>query len=471
NPWIVKNRFEGRFELSSLAGESLPFPPTNYLIVGEKVASGSGVALVEVRNSEITTPGFLELRHYLDKATGHVYELAERPNFTIDLVPWFDYEGQIFVLAKKDFPRPIVNAAPDQPGLDGSALSGYITEPITAIVEEEGSVRETVSRILLQRARLGADEIIEIGPEFRYFTSPGGVDELVTSRLVQVTAEHRHHVDVGNYTGFTSAGYVREIDAAQTLRACQVGGMFDARVEINIYRLLSRLGLSPGPWIGAPIEPSLQTEKGMAATTALSVLTTERRAAFENVTDNRDPRFLSLREGFFSEVDGAGNPLAEVRFEYVLPRALSRNTVVAIPVAKTPEGIYTALEHRDLPAVQRFTGSSTIATVPAWRLPRQVRRRSEVPKFLSVAMARDFGIDIRGCWEMGGPYYPTPGITPELARPYAVDIDLGNIAGSDLMLVRLDDILANVELIMDAHLLIALYRLSHAVGRSGVSMY
>src|SRR5262249_45596473 len=25
NPWIVKNRFEGRFELSSLAGESLPF--------------------------------------------------------------------------------------------------------------------------------------------------------------------------------------------------------------------------------------------------------------------------------------------------------------------------------------------------------------------------------------------------------------------------------------------------------------
>src|SRR5262249_36929044 len=149
NPWIVKNRFEGRFELSSLAGESLPFPPTNYLIVGEKVTRGSGVALVEVRHSEITGPGFVGLKHYLDKAAGHVYELAERPNLTLDLIPWLDHEGQIFVLAKKDFPRPIVNAPADHPSVEGSVLPGYITEPISAIVEPGDCSGDTVRKVLL----------------------------------------------------------------------------------------------------------------------------------------------------------------------------------------------------------------------------------------------------------------------------------------------------------------------------------
>ena len=45
NPWIVQNRFEGKFHLSDLGGNPLPFPPTNYLIVGEKVRAGGGVAL------------------------------------------------------------------------------------------------------------------------------------------------------------------------------------------------------------------------------------------------------------------------------------------------------------------------------------------------------------------------------------------------------------------------------------------
>jgi hypothetical protein len=34
NPWIVQNRFENKFYLSDLNDQALPFPPTNYLIVG-----------------------------------------------------------------------------------------------------------------------------------------------------------------------------------------------------------------------------------------------------------------------------------------------------------------------------------------------------------------------------------------------------------------------------------------------------
>ena len=464
NPWIVKKRFEGRFELCSLAGEVLPFPPTNYLIVGEKVIAGSGVALLEVKESEISRPNFLQLKHYRDKATSRVYELAERPNFTVDIVPWFDDEGQVFVLAKKDFPRPIVNAASDGQGLDGSSLSGYITEPITAIVDGADDSGEAVRRILFERARLSGDEIIEIGREFQYFTSPGGVDELVRSRLVEITSKHRPHLDVTNYTGFTSAGFVRELDATQTLRASHVGGMFDARLEINIYRLLLERGLSSGPWIGAQIDLSTQDGKGISVSSASAALQGSRHLAFEDLEENREPRFLSIKEGVFAEIDVAGNRLAEVTFEYILPRMLSKNTVVGIPVAKTPHGIFTAVEHRDLPAVQRFTGSSTITTAPAWRLPADIRHRSRIPEFLKMAMARDFRAGIRGCWELGGPYFPTPGVTPELVRPYAVEIDLSGLGDSPLILVPADDLLASIDLVTDAHLLIALNRLSHALG-------
>ena len=53
NPWIVQNRFEGKFHLSDLGGNTLPFPPTNYLIVGEKVRAGSGVELFERQSRTI----------------------------------------------------------------------------------------------------------------------------------------------------------------------------------------------------------------------------------------------------------------------------------------------------------------------------------------------------------------------------------------------------------------------------------
>src|SRR4029079_7189844 len=59
NPWIVQNRFQGKFQLLDLDGRVLPFPPTNYLIVGEKVADDDGVELVETTSASLPTPDFL----------------------------------------------------------------------------------------------------------------------------------------------------------------------------------------------------------------------------------------------------------------------------------------------------------------------------------------------------------------------------------------------------------------------------
>jgi SAM-dependent methyltransferase len=462
NPWIVQNRFEGKFYLSDLGGRPLPFPPTNYLIVGEKAPNGGGVELSERENREIRSPVFLSLRAYRHKTSGRVMELVERPRQTIDVVPWFESAGRIFVFAKKDFPRPVVNACADQPRLNSVTFSGYITEPITAIVDSGTDTGEEVCRVLRERAGFGAEDIINIGEEFSYYTSPGGVNERVVSRLVEVRPR-RAPFSFPNYTPFADAGTVRELDATQVLRACHVGGMFDARLEINIHRLLRRLGVKPGPWIGAPIELSVQpSDFTPSAHTQLTA--PQPRAAFNQPAPLPRPEFLSLREGHFEERDREGRILAEARFEYVSPRRLSNNTLVVLPVARTRRGVFVGVERRDLPAVQAFGGNSGVAVAPAWRLPLTVKHQSDIRPFLEGALDRDFRLDARRSWELGGPYFSTPGVTPEVVYPYAVEAELSEEFDSPLQFVHVGDLANQLDQLQDAHLLIAACRLIHALG-------
>jgi hypothetical protein len=462
NPWIVQNRFQDKFYLSDLDGHPLPFPPTNYLIVGEKVSDGSGVELLEKRRRTISAPGFLSLRGYRHKASGKMMELVERPHQTIDVVPWFESDGQVFVFAKKDFPRPIVNACIDRPSLNSATFSGYITEPLSAIVEAGGEIEKEVRRILQERAGFGPQDIIHIGAQFSYYTSPGGVNERVLACPVEARPRQMPF-SFPNYTPFTEAGTVRELDAVQVLRACHVGGMFDARLEINIYRLLSALGRKTGPWIGAPIDLSVQASTFTPADSS-EVLAPQPGTAFSEPEALSRPEFLSLREGSFAERDNEDRILAEALFEYVLPGRLSHNTLVVLPVLRTEAGVFVGIEHRDLPAVQSFSGNSRIAVAPAWRLPSTVKHQSEILPFLEGALARDFRLRAYRAWELGGPYFPTPGVTPESVYPYVVEVKLDDRNDSRLHFINIFDLIDKLELIHDAHLLIAVCRLIHALG-------
>ena len=452
NPWIVRNRFEKKFYLSDLNERPLPFPPTNYLIVGEKVDAIEGVELCESRNEALAASKFLKLSAYRHKETGEVWELVERPHQTIDILPWIDDDGQILVLAKKDFPRPLVNACAAQVRLAGASLSGYITEPISAIVEGAPST-DAIIDILRERANLSEADLISIGEPHAYFTSPGAINELVMASLIQLRSQPTFNSSSSNYTSFRSAGTVRELDAQQVLRASHVGGMFDARLEINIYRLLHELGRSSGPWIGAPIKLAEQAFEPR-------VLSLSPQAAFESC-EVSVAEFLSIREGMFLERTQSGEVISEVEFEYVVPQKLSINTVSVIPAVKTEHGTYVGIELRDLPAVQSFSGSSRIPTIPSWRLPLSVGSVGELPAFIAAAFQRDFAVTIRDVWELGGPYFSSPGVTPEVVYPFVVEVDATAIASSQLHFSDCDAL--NLDHLHDAHLLISTHRLRHAL--------
>lgn len=458
NPWIVRNRFEHKFYLTDLNEQPLPFPPTNYLIVGEKVDASEGVELYESRSEALATPKFLKLSAHRHKETGEVWELVERPHQTIDILPWVDDDGQILVLAKKDFPRPLVNACAEQTRIAGASLSGYLTEPISAIVDGPPS-QDAVLRVLRERANLAEADVIAIGEPHSYYTSPGGVNELVLACLVQVRPHAVGDSSFPNYTSFRSAGTVRELDAQQVLRASHVGGMFDARLEINIYRLLLELGRSQGPWIGAPIK---LTEQVTEVESDADVIAPAIQSAFESSELPAGPRFLSIREGTFLERTRAGDVVSEVGFEYVVPQKLSLSTVTVIPVLKTRRGLYVGVELRDLPAVQSFGGSSRILTTPSWRLPLSLRSIGELPTFITAALNRDFALTVRNTWELGGSYFSSPGVTPEVVYPFVVEVEATGASSSPLHFVDYDTL--NPTQLHDGHLLIATHRLRHALG-------
>ncbi len=475
NPWIVENRFEGKFYLSDLQGNPLKFPPTNYLIVGEKVSSGEGVRLSEQEAvATVLTPSeksFLKLKAYRHKQTNQIYELAERPNQTIDLLPWFESEnGQIFVLAKKDFPRPIVNAQSKRKNLNRANYSGYLTEPISAITNHKLQItdlqrpktkdQKPIFEILGKRANLSEDKILEIGEPQFYFTSAGGIDERVESFLVKITKFENPPQAIENYTKFKSAGFVRELDALQVLRASHVGGMFDARLEINIYRLLRKLNRSASAWIGAAILPTTQDFSGKIE----SDFEIKQNEVFEEI-ELAENNFLKLCKSEFVETDSAKNEISRATFEYVVPKNFSKNTVAAIPFIKTESEILVGIEFRDLPAPQRFSGNSNLACVPAWRLPFAVEHKFDLEPFLREKFPKDFNASFKNAWELGGSFFTSAGITPEIVYPLAVELDAENLAETDLKFFHLADWLAHSEQIQDAHLLILLNRLAHSLGK------
>ncbi|UQA62455.1 methyltransferase domain-containing protein [Polyangium aurulentum] len=459
NPWIVAHRFEGKFHWTDLGGAPLPFPPTNYLIVGEKVPRGEGVLLREARSAPLVAPNFLALSAHRDEGTGRVLEVVERPGRTLDVVPWFRKDGQIFVVAKKGFPRPIVNACADHPRLGGASYSGYITEPIAAIVHPGEAAAVAIPRVLQERAGVSPERVRAVSEPLRYFTSPGGVNERVAGYLVEIEPG-----DFGlpAYGVFAKAGSVRELDARQVLRACHVGGLFDARLEINVHRLLAGLGISPGPWIGANIAPSPQPR---APGRAADALKPPRRAPF--VPHEGISGYLDLRTGHFEEVCAEGRVVGEAPREYLVPRAASRSTVAALPFLLAEGEIWIGIEHRDLPAVQHFTGSAAIAVTPAYRLPRDLSRLDAVPQWLAGRLAEQFGLSVRRMWDLGGAYLPTPGVTPEIVLPFAVEVDAEGADARGLRWCSLREWLGALESVQDAHLLVLGWRLSHALGVLG----
>ena len=557
NPWIVENRFRGRFFLYDLDEKPLPYPPTNYLIVGEKVRRGQGIGfslrVAEPSREAVagggaavdSAPRFLRLSRSRHRETGRCFELIERPHPVVDLLPFFEQQGRLFVLGRQGYPRPLVHAAQRQagarvdgkggmtqvadwpwasPNLDGASVAGYLTEPLTAMVHsgeglgDHGEIPAALHDRLhaLWRERVGLPErwIAATLPGLRYFTSPGGLNERVSSLFIELRFSEADLGDDGlpllpdqapNATQFARAGRVRPLLATQLLRAAQVGGLLDARLELNAYELFARLAARDaataqaiqsnagesdllrqrlGPWIGADVTLRVQASSPVLQRALLrpnpdqataddveAVLQPARRAVFAPLEaegpESDAPPFLRIARLHITEQAADGQALAHDTLECALPGPTSCNTLSVFPVLRlgtAADAVFIGIEGRDLPAVQAFTGGSRFATNPAWRLPRSVADLTQAEAWLGLQLRTQFGLRALRSWPLGGKYYPAVGATPEQVYPLVVEVDADSVADSSLSFIPLTELWRRRQLVEDGHLRIGLWRLCHALG-------
>lgn len=463
NPWIVSHRLEGKIELRTLDGAAEELPPTNYVIAGERVGPGEGVRF---RESGPCTPlRFLTLDHYRHRTTGKIMDLVRRPHPTVDVLPWSVDDGDVFVLARMAYPRPILQCDPrGAVPIDGASPAGYVTEPLNVIQQDE-PLGTTVERALEEQAGIAPDKIIGFVPGDVYYPSPGGIQEEVRSSLVEIAPVYVSSALAGA-AGLSTSGRVRALEARQLLRAAQVGALPDARLELNVYDLLLLRGQRPGPWIGETIDP----RPGPAPEHMTSMDELRRRPARRLFARDHGPHpspFLELRCSAFHELDASGAVVGKAELEHVAPTALSSNTVAVAVLLRHGGELLLGIDDDDLPAAQCFAGNSQILVAPAWRLPRQVHSMTPARHWVLERLEREYGVRCSRVWTLGGRYHTSPGVSSEVVHPLAVEV--GELGRGALALhwVPLREAVAQREELVDGHLRIVTLRSAHATGVLG----
>lgn len=473
NPWIRANWFEGNYTVSNLAGNRLPFPPTNFLIVGEKVAPGSGVRIAETASSRLDEPEYLIHRCFkaINGDANRVFDVIGRPKSTTDFLAYFEdsAQGGLKVLVKSGYPRPLLRSSNKSVNLDNAGTGGYTLEALN-FVSEETSNEKLASGFSKCSGITDGSYTLDQSSYPPYFPSPGTSDEAVSVRNVRLSRIPQDGMALPSRTPFTTSGELRLLDSRQALRAFQVGGMSDPRLEINLYRLHLDRGVSVGSWIGPQINPAPQSVTTPIEISSAEELLRQRRVAFKEVPAEESQSFFAIHSGLFTEYDQSGSSVGVSKLEYVIPRRYSSNTATIVPYAKLDDGrIVVLLEDRDLPGVQHSTGSSAITTLPGFRLDKRTTTIDEMVGEVVGRTLVDFGIKYRvPPVVLGGKFNPSLGFSPETVHMLAGEVDLSAVRPSNsagrLHTVLLADVLANQHLITDAQLLTGVLRLGHATG-------
>lgn len=456
NPWIVKHRFENRAELRALDGHPLELPPTNYLIVGERVPLDEGVRFEQ--QEPRAAVGFLELVAFERIDDQSRRELVRRPGTTLDIVPWFRDMGALFVIVRRSHPRPVLEA-PTDAVLDDSTSVGYVTEPILAVMSD-APLGMTVERTLREAAQIDADHIRSMREAGHYYPSPGGIVEEVRAVHVEVTPRFVI-TKLENASGFSTAGVVQAVDARQLLRAAQVGALPDARLELNVYELLVGMGEPLGPWIGAELDPIPDSDGPTARFADVSLAA---RRCYRATEAGTHAAFLELKCHDFAEMNAAGETLFVAPREYVVPKTLSTNTLACALLRRHRDEILLGIDEDDLAAAQAFTGTSALLVAPAWRIPKPVTSLGAAIAWVSVRLKETYGLSVATTTELGGRYRPSAGLTPEVVYPVAMAVTADAACPSRLHWVPLLEVVRELHRIQDGHLRIVALRAAHAAG-------
>ena len=423
NPWVVKNRFQGRFQLYNEQGAALGTPPTNNFLVAQKVADRQSLILEERRPSQ-KPAGDLQIMVVRDKKTGHLHELVKRPGEYCDIVPYrITADNRLVIYVRSGYPRPIINAAMrGSQNLDGKKWSGHLIEPITLdTAEMTGDVEENRRMIFEYTGgytglRAKTEESWFVGAT--YFPSPDRIDEAIEPVFIEVENPQKTvwpiHED--KEVGFTEIGTITELDAADIILAAQVGLLPEPRLEMHVLDLMSRYGITPPRWIGEtmPKMPG-QPVKHYKPEDILKEAETP-----EFVDEKLPPSELRAVRSVFVEEGRVGHTtrgLSAQDLEFIITADGIENIAVVVPISRDwDNNLLVSMEPKMLPVPNRMGGPAATLNAPSFPLPQHVKTIDEAKAYV----AGKFKVTPDHVGQLGESYFTHAGVTPQRVYPFVV---------------------------------------------------
>lgn len=422
NPWVVKNNFEGRFQMYTEDGTPKSPPATNYFILAQKMEDNESLILEERRSSQ-DKPSKLEIVKVRDVKSGKIQELAKRPGEYCDLVPYrVTRDGQLVIYVRTGYPRPIVNAVSRGcANIDGKRWSGHLIEPITMdTVNMTDDVDENMQMIIdyvKDYARLDVRKPDDMYIGATYFPAPDRIEESIEPVFMEVrTPQGRSWPIAEDEAGFRTKGMIMELDARDIIRAAQIGLLPEPRLELHVYDLMLRNGITPPPWIGEtmPIEGK-PPEKVFDAE---ELLEAPDDVEFEEVKG--PPEYLKPVCSVFVEEGKVGSTtrgLSSQDVEFIMTNDGIENVAVVFPLTRGwDNNLLVALEPEVMAAPQRLGGEGCMLNVPSFVLPKNVKTIEDAKAFI----AKRFGVGADRVGRLGESYFTHVGLTPQRVYPFVV---------------------------------------------------
>lgn len=474
NPWLLENRYRPNAMLFDRDLKPLPLPPSNFISVLQKIESGDSIRLREHRPSQ-TPPGYLQAQSFRSTASGEIYDMIARPGGDVaDILPSYtDADGELMILAKSGYPRPLTNIVPRQmtPNIDGKNWSGHVMEPL-AVAHTNGAIGDTVMQTLLERAGFREDEVTVGEPALSYYPAPAELNERVFSVPVEVKSPPVQARPLrGGYSGFSTDGTMRAYNAKGLIDAAGVGMLAEARLEVLVYDALRQHGLAPKDWLGQSFTPAVTTGIPRASLSDLQA-----RAADHAVFKPTDQRshWLDIVRSEFHEIalhDGSEKAIARKELEFVVPNPVNAHNTSTNSVTLTcltrdagTNEVMLGLQkisptRSQFPAVQLGEGHSGHIAIPGLRLPNYVDHIQNVPGWIADTIG---DVDPQAILRLGEGYFPSLGVLPNRVFPFVIT-EPGETIRQRCDFVPLREVFATISTIKDLHTMVAVMRSVHAL--------
>jgi hypothetical protein len=304
-----------------------------------------------------------------------------------------------------------------------------------------------------------------------YYTAPADLDERVQSVYAEIRGPvvHDRSLDT-RYSGFSMDGSIRSYNAMNLLQAIQVGMLAEARLELNVYNLLLRLKKPVGRWLGGDFTPT-KVPVGNVASLADATAAARTFSVFKE--EEGKATWLDVVRSEFHEREisyGRERVVAKRELEFVVPNPLqssdiSTNGLALVPVLKDADtGKYLvglqkiSNNQSQFPAVQLRENYSGHITIPCLRLPSDIEHIQQVPAWI----AKQVQVRESAVTKLGESYFPSLGVLPNRIFPFVIT-GQSDYLGGLCDYYWLEEVLGSIDKLHDAHTLIAIFRLAHAL--------